>query len=108
MCAKKVAINPTYLSPAVDSVALSNQPVQTQETVFQLVNTSCSFIQAFHYCQSHFSSLTFRDQKEDEEGMRNVLAQTGMHHPVWVRDHKKVDPTAAQSLSKQSKSPEEI
>ncbi|KAG7332011.1 hypothetical protein KOW79_003845 [Hemibagrus wyckioides] len=86
----------------VDSVALSNQPVQTQETVFQLVNTSCSFIQAFHYCQSHFSSLTFQVQKEDEEGMRNVLAQTGMHRPVWVRDHKKVNPTAAQSLSKQN------
>ncbi|KAK3540124.1 hypothetical protein QTP70_026453 [Hemibagrus guttatus] len=86
----------------VDSVALSNQLVHTQEAVFQLVNTSCSFNQAFHYCQSHFSSLTFQDQQQDEEGMRKVLAQTGMHRPVWVRDHKKVNPTAAQSLSKQN------
>ncbi|XP_026801517.3 adhesion G-protein coupled receptor D2 [Pangasianodon hypophthalmus] len=86
----------------VDSVALRNPPFQTSETVFQLVNASCSFDQAFHYCQSHFSSLTIQGQHEDEEGMRKVLAQSGMHRPVWVRDSNKPNPTSAQSLSKQN------
>ncbi|MCI4381293.1 hypothetical protein PGIGA_G00249780 [Pangasianodon gigas] len=86
----------------VDSVALRNPPLQTSETVFQLVNASCSFVQAFHYCQSHFSSLTIQGQHEDEEGMRQVLAQSRMHRPVWVRDSNKPNPTSAQSLSKQN------
>lgn len=90
----------------VDSVALSNHPLQTSETVFQLVNAACSFVQAFHYCQSYFSSLTI--QGEDEEGMRQVLAQAQMHRPVWVRDRSKFNPTSTQILSKQSKSPEEF
>ncbi|XP_047655983.1 adhesion G-protein coupled receptor D2 isoform X2 [Tachysurus fulvidraco] len=84
----------------VDSVALVNQPLLTSETVFQLVNASCSFIQAFYYCQSHFSSLTFRDQREDEEGMRQVLTQTKLQYPVWVRDSKNLSPTPVPSLYK--------
>lgn len=92
----------------VDSVALGNQPLQTAETVFQLVNVSCSFIQAFYYCQSHFGSLTFQDEQEDEDSMRQVLAQARKLWPVWVRDSRKNDPTSAQSPSKQSKSPEEV
>lgn len=92
----------------VDSAALSNRPLQTPETVFQLVNASCSFLQAFHYCQSHFSSLTVQGQLEDEEGMRQVLAQARMPNPVWVRDSNKLNPTSTQSVSKQSKSPDEV
>lgn len=90
----------------VDSVALTSRLLETPETVFQLVNASCSYVQAFHFCQSHFSSLTVQGQHEDEEGMRKVLA--GTQRPVWVRDSSKRNPTSSQSLSKQSKSPEEV
>ncbi|KAF4070464.1 hypothetical protein AMELA_G00285700 [Ameiurus melas] len=84
----------------VDSVALTSRSFESPETVFQLVNASCSYIQAFHYCQSHFSSLTIQGEHEDEEGMRKVLA--GMQRPVWVRDSIKLNPTSTQSHSKQN------
>lgn len=92
----------------VDSAALGNHPLLTTETVFQLVNASCGFLQAFHYCQSHFSSLTVQGQHEDEDGMRQVLAHTRMYSPVWVRDSNKFNPTNTNSVSKQSESPDEV
>ncbi|KAI5094680.1 adhesion G-protein coupled receptor D2 isoform X2 [Silurus meridionalis] len=85
-----------------DSVALRNQPFVTPETVFQLVNASCNFIQAFHYCQNQFSSLTFQGMHEDEEGMRQVLAQTRMHLPVWVRESNELKSGSTQGLFKQN------
>lgn len=92
----------------VDSVALGNRPLEISETVFQLVNASCSFLQALHYCQNHFSSLTVQGQHEDEKGMRQVLDQTQARRPVWVLDHNKLNPKPAYSLSKHSKSPEKV
>ncbi|XP_060787198.1 adhesion G-protein coupled receptor D2 isoform X6 [Neoarius graeffei] len=86
----------------VDSVALSNHSIQTPKTVFQLVNATCSFIQAFYYCQSHFTSLTIQGQDEDEKGMREVLAKVQMHHPVWVENKNKLNLPSIQSRSKQN------
>ncbi|KAI5622130.1 adhesion G-protein coupled receptor D2 isoform X2, partial [Silurus asotus] len=74
----------------------------TPETVFQLVNASCNFIQAFHYCQNQFSSLTFQGMHEDDEGMRQVLAQTRMHLPVWVRESNELKSGSTQGLFKQN------
>lgn len=104
---KKSTINANF-APVVDSVALGNRPLEISDTMFQLVNTSCSFLQALHYCQNQFSSLTVRGQHEDENAMRQVLDQTQARRPVWVLDRNKLNPKPEHSLSKHGKSPEKV
>uniref|UniRef100_A0A3B1KG58 Adhesion G protein-coupled receptor D2 n=1 Tax=Astyanax mexicanus TaxID=7994 RepID=A0A3B1KG58_ASTMX len=74
----------------------------TSVTAYQLVNTSCSFSQAWHFCQSLFSSLTVLGNREDEMGTRQVLNQANMQSPVWMRISNGHPPTTTQTLSKQS------
>uniref|UniRef100_A0A8B9GWP3 Adhesion G protein-coupled receptor D2 n=2 Tax=Astyanax mexicanus TaxID=7994 RepID=A0A8B9GWP3_ASTMX len=74
----------------------------TSDTAYQLVNTSCSFSQAWHFCQSLFSSLTVLGNREDEMGTRQVLNQANMQSPVWMRISNGHPPTTTQTLSKQS------
>ncbi|KAG9270471.1 adhesion G-protein coupled receptor D2 isoform X2 [Astyanax mexicanus] len=73
----------------------------TSDTAYQLVNTSCSFSQAWHFCQSLFSSLTVLGNREDEMGTRQVLNQANMQSPVWMRISNGHPPTTTQTLSKQ-------
>ncbi|KAM9475724.1 adhesion G protein-coupled receptor D2 [Clarias gariepinus] len=86
----------------VDTVALHNHPIQTQETMFQLVNASCSFVQAFHYCRGQLSSITIQGKHEDEEGMRQLLDQVQMRRPVWVRNSNSVSQSSVPSVPKQN------
>ncbi|KAL7827305.1 hypothetical protein SRHO_G00330230 [Serrasalmus rhombeus] len=74
----------------------------SSHTVFQLVNASCSFSQAWHYCQSRFSSITVLGQLEDEDGTKQLLNQANMRGPIWVRISNSLAPTSTLTLSKQN------
>ncbi|KAI4900826.1 hypothetical protein NFI96_024928, partial [Prochilodus magdalenae] len=74
----------------------------TSHWVFQLVNASCSFSQAWHYCQSRFSSLTALGRLEDEDGAKQLLKQANMQGSIWVRISNRPEPTSTLTLSKQS------
>lgn len=72
----------------------------TSNWAFQLVNDSLAFSRAESFCRSQFSSLVRVDQLEDNEGLWELLQQTGLQLPLWVRNPSKAAPTAV-ALSKQ-------
>ncbi|AWP06634.1 putative G-protein coupled receptor 144-like [Scophthalmus maximus] len=51
-----------------------------------LVNDSLDFSRAESFCRGQFSSLSSLDQAEDRAGALELLQQTGLHSPIWVRD----------------------
>ncbi|XP_040011105.1 adhesion G-protein coupled receptor D2 [Xiphias gladius] len=61
----------------------------TSHSAFQLVNDSLAFFRAVSYCRGQFSSLATLYQSEDREGALELLQQTGLHSPIWVRDPSK-------------------
>ncbi|XP_026879968.2 adhesion G-protein coupled receptor D2 isoform X1 [Electrophorus electricus] len=71
---------------------------QTSETVFQLLNMSCSYSQAWSYCQRHFSSLTVPGLEDDEEGSKQLLTDANMHRPIWVSTTNRLAPTPPLSV----------
>lgn len=58
----------------------------TPHWAFQLVNDSMSFSRASSFCRGQFSSLITPDQKEALQ----LLKQTELRSPVWVRDPSRV------------------
>lgn len=72
----------------------------TPNWAFQLVNDSLAFSRAESFCRSQFSSLIHVDQLEDNKGLLELLQQTGVQLPLWVRNPSKAAPTAV-ALSKQ-------
>ncbi|XP_076846454.1 adhesion G protein-coupled receptor D2 isoform X2 [Brachyhypopomus gauderio] len=83
----------------VDMVDAQTHVFQTSESVFQLLNTSCSYSQAWSYCQRQFSSLTVRGLEDDEEGSKQLLTQANLHRPIWVIDTHRLAPTPPLTLS---------
>ncbi|KAK2837094.1 hypothetical protein Q5P01_014306 [Channa striata] len=61
----------------------------TSRTAFQFVNDSMAYSKAESFCRGQFSSLTTLDQSEDQEGALELLRQSGLPSPVWVKDHRK-------------------
>lgn len=72
----------------------------TSNWAFRLVNDSLAFSRAESFCRSQFSSLVRLDQLEDKEGLSELLQQTGLQPPLWVRNPSKAASTAV-ALSKQ-------
>ncbi|XP_071337901.1 adhesion G protein-coupled receptor D2 [Trachinotus anak] len=72
----------------------------TSHSAFQLVNDSLAFSRADSFCRGQFSSLTTLDQPEDREGVLELLQQTGLQLPVWVRDPSRAA-SKAVALAKQ-------
>ncbi|XP_072243314.1 adhesion G protein-coupled receptor D2 [Leuresthes tenuis] len=64
----------------------------TSRRAFLLVNDSLPFSRAESFCRGQFSSLLSLDQPEDQEEPLELLRQTGLRSPVWVKD-----PTRAAS-----------
>lgn len=63
-----------------------SRPVHvTSHWAFHLVNDSLAFSRAESFCRSQFSSLVGLDQLEDAGGLWELLQQTGLQHPLWVR-----------------------
>ncbi|XP_056232719.1 adhesion G-protein coupled receptor D2 isoform X1 [Seriola aureovittata] len=58
-------------------------------SAFQLVNDSLAFSRADSFCRGQFSSLATLDPSEDQEGALELLQQTGLQSPIWVRDSSK-------------------
>ncbi|XP_030579644.1 adhesion G-protein coupled receptor D2 [Archocentrus centrarchus] len=74
---------PTNAGPERVEGSLGERLVHlTPHWAFQLVNDSLSFSRAKSFCRGQFSSLITPDQKEALQ----LLQQTGLHSPVWVRD----------------------
>ncbi|XP_040898830.1 adhesion G-protein coupled receptor D2 [Toxotes jaculatrix] len=69
-------------------------------SAFQLVNDSLAFSRADSFCRGQFSSLATLDQSEDQEGALELLQQSGLHSPIWVRDPNKAA-SKPVALSKQ-------
>lgn len=72
----------------------------TSHWALQLVNDSLAFSRADSFCRGQLSSLASLDQSEEREGALELLQQTGLRSPIWVRDPSKA---ASQpvALSKQ-------
>lgn len=62
----------------------------TSDWAFQLVNDSLAFSRANSFCRGQFSSLATPDELEDQEAILELLQQTGLRPPIWVRDANKV------------------
>ncbi|XP_054466063.1 adhesion G-protein coupled receptor D2 [Anoplopoma fimbria] len=72
----------------------------TSHWAFQLANDSLSFPRADRSCRGQFSSLATLEQSEDQEGVLELLRQTGHRPPIWVKDPSKAA-SRAVALSKQ-------
>lgn len=72
----------------------------TSNWAFQLVNDSLTFSRAESFCRSQFSSLVGLEQLEDSEGLLELLQQTGLQPPLWVRGARPAASTAV-ALSRQ-------
>lgn len=70
----------------------------TSHWAFQLVNDSVDFSRANAFCRSMFSSLVKLDELEEREGALDLLRQTGLYSPIWVKNHNK---SRLVALSKQ-------
>ncbi|TKS78032.1 Adhesion G-protein coupled receptor D2 [Collichthys lucidus] len=62
---------------------------QTETGTHVLVNDSLAFSRADSFCRSQFSSLATLDKPEDRDGALELLRQTGLHSPIWVRNPSK-------------------
>lgn len=71
----------------------------TSQWAFQLVNTSLPSSRAESFCRGQFSRLTPLDQEEDQDGVRELLRQTGLISPIWVQGSTKA-PSKPLALSK--------
>nr|XP_046241965.1 adhesion G-protein coupled receptor D2 [Scatophagus argus] len=72
----------------------------TSHLAFHLVNDSMAFSRADSFCRGQFSSLAVLDQSEDRQGALELLRQTGLRPPIWVRNPSKAAPESV-SFSKQ-------
>ncbi|XP_065819230.1 adhesion G-protein coupled receptor D2 isoform X4 [Labrus bergylta] len=61
----------------------------TSHWAFQLVNDSLAFSRADSFCRGQFSSLADLDQSDEREGVMELLQQTGLRTPIWVRNPSK-------------------
>lgn len=78
-----------------------SRPVHlTSHWAFQLVNDSRAFSRADSFCRGQFSSIATLDKLEDREGALELLRQTGLHSPIWVRNPSKAA-SKPVALSKQ-------
>ncbi|XP_070689579.1 adhesion G protein-coupled receptor D2 [Pempheris klunzingeri] len=79
---------PTHAEP--DRVGASHGQSRlvhlTSHWAFQLVNDSLAFSKAESLCRGQFSSLATLEHSEDLEGTSDLLQQTGLSLPIWVRD----------------------
>ncbi|XP_030622035.1 LOW QUALITY PROTEIN: adhesion G-protein coupled receptor D2 [Chanos chanos] len=74
---------------------------QTSDSVFQLVNVSLDFPHALRYCQNQFGTLTSLGVREDENGSMQLLTESGLQGPVWVRDPNRQANTPLLAHAKQ-------
>lgn len=56
----------------------------TSHSAFQLFNDSLTYPRAESFCRGQLSSLM--DRSEDGPGALELLRQSGLHSPVWIRD----------------------
>ncbi|XP_068590357.1 adhesion G-protein coupled receptor D2 isoform X2 [Cebidichthys violaceus] len=96
---------PTHAGPdrvgeSHDSPGKSRLVHLTSHWAFQLANDSLAFSRADRFCRGQFSSLATLEQLEDQEGVFELLRQTGHHSPIWIRDPSKAA-SGAVALSKQ-------
>ncbi|XP_041644185.1 adhesion G-protein coupled receptor D2 [Cheilinus undulatus] len=72
----------------------------TSHWAFQLLNNSLSYSRADSFCRGQFSSLANLDQSEEQEGVMELLRQTGVRPPIWVQNPNK-EASKPVALSKQ-------
>ncbi|XP_018524878.1 adhesion G-protein coupled receptor D2 isoform X2 [Lates calcarifer] len=93
---------PTHAVPdrVGDSHRQSRLVHLTTHLAFQLVNDSLAFSRADSFCRGQFSSLATLEQSEDREGALELLQQSGLHSPIWVKNPSKAA-SKPVALSKQ-------
>uniref|UniRef100_A0A3Q1FD45 Adhesion G protein-coupled receptor D2 n=1 Tax=Acanthochromis polyacanthus TaxID=80966 RepID=A0A3Q1FD45_9TELE len=72
----------------------------TSHSAFQLVNDSLSFSRADYFCRGQFSFLVTMDQTNDQEEALELLRQTGLRSPIWIKDPSRAT-SKPVALSKQ-------
>ncbi|KAE8291613.1 Adhesion G-protein coupled receptor D2 [Larimichthys crocea] len=93
---------PTHAGPDRDGDSRGQSRLVhiTSHWAFQLVNDSLAFSRADSFCRGQFSSLATLDKPEDRDGALELLRQTGLHSPIWVRNPSKAS-SKPVALSKQ-------